>query len=460
MSQKKVTILGNEGANSVETTSYLLEDETGEQILIDSSIYTFNKLVESGEIDNITDVMVTHSHMDHIGGVPAIIQYKIDNNQPLNIIGGQDAKVVLNNMGMKDVLNDKNNIELTTYKQNSEKLEKKGILPFRVKHTSETIGEKTEFGTLESYGFALKNKNGQYSVITGDTSEIITPEFLNNQLSDKIGKELSYDDIQVIFQDVGETGNIMNGEPSPGFVHANAYFMDEATLSKYKGIHVPKSKLDALKVFREEEAKENGTVIENSLDRAEAGQVIDFDTLEITKNKTYELRADKIAYIEQRMEENLDIDGVIHNSIDGETLSNPTAEFITKLSNDFLMGDDIRFKEISVINITPETEDLAVIIENVLVQKRYYEGQRFNPNNEAINEKLAFIKKLNLTFNCSTPELEQKVLRIADKSIGLRVDNQIGKNFGTDFSVRNPTTQNQSQEEEIKKDKVSSNTMK
>jgi len=457
MSQSKVTVLGNEGANSVETTSYLLEDDKGDKVIIDSSIYTYNKLVETNEIDNISDIMITHSHMDHVGGLPAIIQYKIDNNQPLNIIGGTDLKSVLNNMGMKDVLTDskyKDIIKLSTFKQNETKLEKVGILPFRVKHTSETIGKKTEFGTLESYGFALKSENGKYTVITGDTSEIITPEFLNKQLSEKIGQEISFDDIQTIFQDVGETGNEMNGEPAPGFVHSNAYFIESENISKYKGIHVPISKLNALE-------EKHGI----ELSRAEPGEVLDLNTNETTIEEKHQLSPSKIAAIEERMQENLtvekEIDGEIitstHNVIEGNILTNPTAEFITKLSNDFLEGNDSRFKDISIIEIDESTTDLAVIIENALVQKRYYEGQRFNPNNEAVNEKLPFIKKLNLSFNCSTPELEKRVLMISKKSIGLRVDNDIGKDFGSDFDIAN--SQGEIKKKEAKK-QVTSNNMK
>jgi hypothetical protein len=449
MSQNKVTVLGNEGANSVETTSYLLEDDNGDKVIIDSSIYTYNKLVETDEIDNISDIMITHSHMDHVGGVPAIIQYKIDNNQPLNIIGGSDLKSVLNNMGMKDILTDskyKDIIKLSTFKQNETKLEKVGILPFRVKHTSETIGKKTEFGTLESYGFALKSGNGKYTVITGDTSEIITPDFLNKQLAEKIGQDISFDDIQTIFQDVGETGNEMNGEPAPGFVHSNAYFIESENISKYKGIHVPISKLNALE-------EKHGI----KLSRAEPGEVLDLNTNETTIEEKHQLSPSKIAAIEERMQENLtvekEIDGEIitstHNVIEGNVLTNPTAEFITKLSNDFLEGNDSRFKDISIIEIDESTTDLAVIIENALVQKRYYEGQRFNPNNEAVNDKLPFIKKLNLSFHCSTPGLEKKVFMISKKSIGLRVDNDIGKDFGSDFDIANSQGEVKKKKEEV-----------
>ena len=53
-------------------------------------VFTQELLKETGKIDKIENILITHSHMDHIGGLIDLIRYKIANGQPFKIVAGND----------------------------------------------------------------------------------------------------------------------------------------------------------------------------------------------------------------------------------------------------------------------------------------------------------------------------------------------------------------------------------
>ena len=64
-------------SDSGNTVSFVLKLKTGEKILVDSGVDTVKSLIEA-DIDpcSITHMVITHSHGDHIAGIPMYLFYR------------------------------------------------------------------------------------------------------------------------------------------------------------------------------------------------------------------------------------------------------------------------------------------------------------------------------------------------------------------------------------------------
>ena len=410
----KLIILGNEGANSFETTSYLLKNiKTNTHLLLDASIFTIHKLIFTNEINNVSTLIISHSHMDHIGGVLFFIKYKLERQQPITIIGGDDLQKVLFGMGLKNLLKDisfnfpniYNLLKIENIKS-SLILRNFNIYPFPVEHIPSN-NKNLKYGLLETYGFAFKNSFNKFFIISGDTRNVISETILNSELN------INFNDVSCILQDVGETGS----DSLEGIVHAKAeqivslYKNSPNILSKFRGIHIETCFLSSI----------------SEIASVSQGEIFNLSKLDVFSNSLdYKLSiSNKETLNFNSFKEN---NCFKENIIFEHSLIDPTPEFIIFLSQEFLNDNSFnkihsRFPSIRNIHFTPNySHDFFIIIELFLIQKRYYEGLRFFSSNgrKKLSPNSNFYE-LGVNFSYSDKNTFSKIIN-ASNSIGLRVD--------------------------------------
>ena len=68
----KIEVVGSGGAFSTLGTSFLVDDF----LLVDCGDAVVKKLLQNGQLNNVSTVLITHKHFDHINGVEAFVAYK------------------------------------------------------------------------------------------------------------------------------------------------------------------------------------------------------------------------------------------------------------------------------------------------------------------------------------------------------------------------------------------------
>lgn len=150
----KIIFLGTAGAVASaqrDNTSLLLVDDSGERFLIDCPGSPVTKLAKLGlDYREISNLILTHTHVDHIYGVPSLLhsQYRLGNK--IDIFATQKSLLLIRGLisfhGLEDprkfpeisfhtIPADKNNFFFF-------QREKTLISSFPVKHTADSIGLK------------------------------------------------------------------------------------------------------------------------------------------------------------------------------------------------------------------------------------------------------------------------------------------------------------------------------
>ena len=176
----KVRSLGTGGAFDKVSSSFIIESNEY-KILFDAGHGIFDILKESGEISDITEIFISHTHFDHIGELERIIFYRFFFlNKPTKVIAGE--KVI-------DRLNDIFKNTFNTVYENG-KLNPVNMCTFNVisKETTEFlrfINENTILNVIEvnhiatpCYGLQIKeysedSSNYNSIIISGDTKASI-----------------------------------------------------------------------------------------------------------------------------------------------------------------------------------------------------------------------------------------------------------------------------------------------
>lgn len=180
----KIQLLGTGGAFSDHETCYLVNDS----VLIDCGPSAIKRTFADGRAAAIKDVFLTHIHMDHIGGIEALLYYRLYvTKTPLDYIycPGEFVPIAQGMACFRD-MNVK--LRLLCIDGLDEIVQTPqgflGVRPFRVNHAR-----------LEAYGFALRARpdNGRVVVISGDSDRAISTPYCEA-------------DIAAIFHDVGWEG--------------------------------------------------------------------------------------------------------------------------------------------------------------------------------------------------------------------------------------------------------------
>ena len=165
-----------EGSNA----GYFIEND--ELFLIDVGESVFAKLIEYKILENIKqiNIMITHTHGDHIGSIGSLIAYsQYVLYKPVNIILPKKAKHLQNIQSILDAFDsNKNYYNYVTEKRYDNKYKTFDSLRYV---------ETTHTETLNSYGLVFTTKKG-IVYYSGDTNETrIVENFINsNEQIDKI----------------------------------------------------------------------------------------------------------------------------------------------------------------------------------------------------------------------------------------------------------------------------------
>jgi len=170
------------------TSAYFVENN--KLFLIDCGESVFERLVETGILENIEEInlMITHTHSDHIGSIGSLAMYSFYKlHKPLNIIMPTEAKYLSN---IENILSgfdcDREMYNYINEKEYDNKHKTfKNIRFIETKHR----------GSLNCYGVLFETQNGLI-YYSGDTSEIENIKRLieNNELIDKIYIDTTTDD--------------------------------------------------------------------------------------------------------------------------------------------------------------------------------------------------------------------------------------------------------------------------
>jgi ribonuclease Z len=150
----KIIFLGTAGAIASaqrDNTSLLFVDDSGEKILIDCPGSPVTKLAKLGlDYREISNLVLTHTHVDHIYGVPSLLhsQYRLGNK--VNIFATQECLLLIRGLISFHRLEDPKKfpqVSFRTIQANKNGFlflenEKTVISSFSVKHNPESIGIK------------------------------------------------------------------------------------------------------------------------------------------------------------------------------------------------------------------------------------------------------------------------------------------------------------------------------
>jgi ribonuclease Z len=153
----KITFLGTAGAVASaqrDNTSLLVADDSGEKFLIDCPGSPVTKLAKLGlDYREISNLILTHTHVDHIYGAPSLLhsQYRLGNR--INIFATQKCLLLIRGLISFHGLEDPKKfpeISFQTIPANENNFlffqgEKTLISSFPVKHSPDSIGLKISF---------------------------------------------------------------------------------------------------------------------------------------------------------------------------------------------------------------------------------------------------------------------------------------------------------------------------
>lgn len=155
----KITFLGVWMTPDVgETVSLLINTDDNHNILIDCGTNLVSSLINKN-IDpmEITDIIITHSHGDHISGLPTYLFYRLliapgilkKEVRPINIIGSESTLSTVKDYikaAYQNLVENSNINYINVVPQNQYSIGETDFVLFETKHQPETIGFSTYLG--------------------------------------------------------------------------------------------------------------------------------------------------------------------------------------------------------------------------------------------------------------------------------------------------------------------------